>query len=187
MTHTTFDPHAGALLPHPSAPTPPGRVEAAWAWRSGDLWLQYRVSGAMALRWPERQAPGPADGLWRHTCFEAFVGTADAPLYHEYNFSPSTCWARYRFHDERARDEHAERAAGAVSLAIHAAARAGEWQLSACVPASDLPLSAAGWTLGLSAVLEDKHGRLSHWALAHPGPRPDFHHPGGRVWRLPPA
>jgi hypothetical protein len=32
------------------------------------------------------------------------------------------------------------------------------------------------WRLGLSAVIEEKDGTKSYWALAHPNPdRPDFH------------
>ncbi len=33
------------------------------------------------------------------------------------------------------------------------------------------------WQLGLSAVLEEKDGTKSYWALAHGGEKPDFHDP----------
>ena len=36
----------------------------------------------------ERQGNSPVDGLWRHTCFEAFVGIPGAEPYYEFNFSP---------------------------------------------------------------------------------------------------
>jgi len=39
----------------------------------------------------------------------------------------------------------------------------------------DLPLGSP-WRLGLSAVIEEKTGRKSYWALAHPAGKPDFHH-----------
>jgi len=32
------------------------------------------------------------------------------------------------------------------------------------------------WQLGLSAVIEEKSGRKSYWALAHPPGEADFHH-----------
>ena len=35
---------------------------------------------------------------------------------------------------------------------------------------------ADGFDLGLSAVIEDKAGEISYWALAHPEGAPDFHH-----------
>jgi hypothetical protein len=40
---------------------------------------------------------------------------------------------------------------------------------------SHLPRDAP-WRLGLSALIEDKNGRKSYWALAHPPGKPDFHH-----------
>ena len=41
------------------------------------------------------------------------------------------------------------------------------------------------WELGLSAVLEEKDGTKSYWALAHPTEKPDFHAAGCFVARLP--
>jgi hypothetical protein len=38
--------------------------------------------------------------------------------------------------------------------------------------------------LGLAAVLEDRQGRLSYWALAHLADRPDFHHPDSFILEL---
>jgi hypothetical protein len=36
--------------------------------------------------------------------------------------------------------------------------------------------AAVPWSLGVSAVLEEKDGTKSYWALAHPaGDKPDFH------------
>ena len=39
----------------------------------------------------------------------------------------------------------------------------------------DLPRD-VGWRLGLAAITEDTRGRMSHWALAHPPGKADFHH-----------
>jgi hypothetical protein len=35
---------------------------------------------------------------------------------------------------------------------------------------------AAIWQLDLAAVIEERGGRISYWALAHPPGKPDFHH-----------
>ncbi len=32
------------------------------------------------------------------------------------------------------------------------------------------------WQIGLSAVIEEKAGAMSYWALNHPPGKPDFHH-----------
>src|SRR5580692_817066 len=62
------------------------------------LVLQYSLDADMScVRVPLSGAGGRADALWKHTCFEAFVAAADAPGYHEFNFSPSFDWAIYRF------------------------------------------------------------------------------------------
>ena len=42
------------------------------------------------------------------------------------------------------------------------------------------------WELGLSAILEEKDGTKSYWALAHPeGDKPDFHDPACFAAHLP--
>ena len=42
------------------------------------------------------------------------------------------------------------------------------------------------WDLGLSAVLEEKDGTKSYWALAHPNAdKPDFHDPACFAAHLP--
>ena len=50
-----------------------------------------------------------------------------------------------------------------------------------------LPEAGGTLRLNLAAVIEEKSGAKSYWALAHPpaGP-PDFHHPACFVLQLPP-
>jgi hypothetical protein len=46
--------------------------------------------------------------------------------------------------------------------------------------------SAHDWRLNLSAVIEEKSGAKSYWALDHaPEAAPDFHHPDCFVLQLP--
>ena len=42
------------------------------------------------------------------------------------------------------------------------------------------------WHLGLSAVIEDKSGGLSYWALAHVSDKPDFHSQESFVYEISP-
>src|SRR5687768_18608566 len=58
---------------------------------AGSLLLTYVVSGKIDdLRMPPVVTATRTDELWRHTCFEAFVGTSASAAYHEFNLAPST-------------------------------------------------------------------------------------------------
>ena len=151
--------------------------------------LEYRISGPLDdLVLPEPALPGPADDLWQHTCLEAFASTPGGTAYREFNFSPSGQWAAYRFHAERQRevlpDEPEETPPG---IQLRCDRDASVVRLRACIRAERLPVPDADDHLlwGLTAVLEHRDGRLSYWALAHPRPQPDFHHPDGRNLALP--
>ncbi len=143
------------------------------------LELTYELTGRTEeLRIPPPAPPERANGLWRHTCFEAFLRPTAGEGYLEFNFSPSGRWAAYRF--GRYRDGMApleDLAAPAVS----SAARADGLTLRTQLDLSGAPELAAGetWRLGLSVVIEDMFGAISHWALAHPPGKPDFHHADG--------
>jgi hypothetical protein len=157
---------------------------------SGGLLLTYCVSGDVSvLNIPPPAPPSATDGLWQHTCFEAFIALAGSQAYREFNFSPSGQWAAYRFSNERVRDAAAEAAQGQVAPKI--AIVVGE--LSLCLqvwlPRNALPAPRAGEPLqwGLNAVLEDRSGQLSYWALRHPAARPDFHHPSSMALTLSPT
>ena len=162
-----------SLLSHPAAPgTLPCKIEVATEMHAdGGLSLRYRVTCPPAkLRLPEAQPPGPADGLWQHTCCEAFVAE-DGESYREFNFSPSGQWAAYRFTGYRERD-----AAFVVDAApqISLTPLADGFVLQAMLPAALLPAGQA-LQLGLTAVIEADDGSKHYWALAHCAAQPDFH------------
>src|SRR5258707_10712262 len=70
--------------------------------RVDSLVLSYIVTGKMSdVRMPPVMAAVRSDDLWRHTCFEAFVGASSSAEYYEFNFTPSTQWAAYRFSSYR--------------------------------------------------------------------------------------
>lgn len=151
------------------------------------LLLRYEVTGDVtALAVPAPAMPGKADGLWQHTCFEAFVAVPGEPAYREFNFSPSGQWAAYHFFDERVRDTVAETAQPPFSPQMDIAMQAHALVLQVWLPTGALPLTLPGEALqlGLSAVVEDQRGQLSYWALQHPAERPDFHHRSGMALPL---
>lgn len=197
MPHTALLPSSlpdqrHPLTCHPATPCPvPLQLSAALAVAGSEsgpgLLLCYELRGDLAdLCLPAAAEPGPADGLWQHTCFEAFVARPGEPAYREFNFSPSGQWAAYRFRSERVRDAEAETACARSRPVIECVSAPGQLLLQAWLPLQNLPAVPPGQPLlwGLTAVLEHAAGRLSYWALHHPGPRPDFHHSAGRTLAL---
>jgi hypothetical protein len=145
---------------------------------AGRLSLRYVVTGAIdALLLAPPAAPIRVNGLWQYSCFEAFLASPEGG-YHEFNFAPSTEWAAYRF------DFYRAGMADALVLPPHIeiAGADGQYELSATI---GLPPAAS--RLGLSAVIEEKGGNKSYWALSHAPGKPDFHHPDCFVLGLPPA
>lgn len=166
------------LTPHAScAPTPLRQLTAKVRIDAdGCLHLHYRLAGIVSeIRWPPRRPPEnlatPTDGLWQHTCCEAFIAEADSTAYREFNFSPSGEWANYRFVDYRKRDD------GFVPPAapsIDFVRQATDCILRVRIPADSLPAERV-LEIGLSAVIETVAGDKSYWALAHTSAQPDFH------------
>lgn len=150
----------------------------------GSLRLRYFLDGEIdRIALPPRGAARRAERLWQHTCFEAFVARRDARAYCELNFSPSEEWAAFGFSAYREgmspislqRDPSISVSVSEDRLALEAVV--GPEILLALPGASSMRLA-------LSAVVEESDGRLSYWALAHPGERPDFHHRDGFVLPL---
>jgi hypothetical protein len=143
--------------------------------RPGRVALTYVVSGKIGdLRIPPRTEPVRADELWKQTCFEAFIRASGDAGYYEFNFSPSTQWAAYRFSGYRS--------AMHVATEVEALPIAVDLQTERYILATEIELDrmklphGEKWQLGLSAVIEELNGRKSYWALAHPPGKPDFHH-----------
>ncbi len=139
------------------------------------LALRYLVTGATAAILLPRTRPSVrTDNLWQHTCFEAFL--ANPPGYLELNFSPSTEWAAWRFDSHRS----GMREARIMPPRIETLIGFDRFELRV-----ELAMPVLG-PMGLSAVIEQKDGNISHWALAHPPGQPDFHHDACFALELPP-
>lgn len=139
---------------------------------NGNLALSYRLRGdPEGIRIPEPALPSASDGLWQHTCFEAFVAAVDGPEYREFNFSPSGQWANYRFSAGRQRD-FGFIPAVAPQIAFH---RCTDGLRLDAVIASELLPAGAILNIGLAAVIEARDGSASYWALTHCAAQPDFH------------
>lgn len=168
---------AVALLCHPATPTTVVRsIEVLIARNGGALMIEYRVRADPArLRIPARRPTGFADGLWEHTCFEAFMAREGSDGYRELNFSPSGQWASYTFRSYRKRcDEPVPSAAPTIRVRCHHDGVELAAQLNPA--ALGYGMDSERTRLGLSAVIESIDGAKSYWALRHPHARPDFHH-----------
>ena len=175
---------------HPSAAAPAVdgvSVSLDWA-ADGRLLLRYLLLGRPeALRLPAVEAhPGRRDNLWQHTCCEAFVAGGPGTAYREFNFSPSGHWASYDFADYRTPAGAAPQGTGDAGPAPVIATIPGVagLEIAVALPPELLPPAEAEWMLGLSVVVEAADGSKSYWALAHPGPPPDFHDRAAFVARL---
>jgi hypothetical protein len=168
------DPVHLTLACHPQTPSRAIHAidVAVGAAGTGILTLAFALAGDLSgVRIPESRPSRCTHGLWRHTCFEAFVMAGEGPGYHEFNFSPSGEWAACAFCGYR--DGGELEVVLAPGIVVR---RTGDrLELEAGITPDCLP-PGRSLRLGLSAVVEDTDGVLSYWALRHPPGKPDFHH-----------
>jgi hypothetical protein len=179
----SIEAHTLALVSHPSSPTDAVRAVGARVARAldGMLALTYWIEGDLSrIQLPPPRPTRRADGLWRHTCLEAFIAPDSGSSYLELNFSPSGEWASYTFSDYRAGMAEAENIE-APTILLSRSEGCLSVDVSVCL--SGLCGGAAA-RLGLAAIIEGSGGDLSYWALAHPPGKPDFHHPRGLSLRI---
>lgn len=160
------------LVSHPATPAPAVRALTAEVWppRAGRLRVRFTLEGDIPLlHIPLRATPVRRNGLWRHTCFEAFVAPASGTAYREFNLAPSGEWAVHDFEAYRVHAADVPVAAPETRIAT---------TLTAVTLDAELPLDVLAGRparLGLTAVVESLGGVLSYWALAHSAAQPDFH------------
>jgi hypothetical protein len=165
-----------ALVRHPASRC--DAIDSASVEIDGPV-ITFEVRGRIGeLLIPPPAAPERTDGLWRHTCFEAFV-RKEGEGYEEFNFSPSGQWAAYAFSGYRA---------GMAPLDIPPPLIETEVSEDSLLVRVTLQQERRGrCRIGLAAVIEEKGGNISYWALNHPPGAPDFHHRDCFALDLPPA
>lgn len=177
------------LVPHPKTlPRTPLAVEAEVSRARADaLEVRFRTLGDIAaLRIPMLRARTRADGLWEHTCFEVFLCEAPGEAYYEFNLSPSTHWAAYGFTGAGRLGRTSPEGARPPRIETRVDGEAYEFAATLDLERLANLRADAKWVLGLSAVIEERDGRKSYWALRHPLDAPDFHHPDGFICELAP-
>lgn len=171
------------LIPHPTTPCPAIHTLTVKVERlaSSSLHLQYTLHGDIAqVRIPAPKPPVFTDGLWQHTCFEAFIAVKGKTTYREFNFSPSGQWAAYGFNDYRQPNTWCLNTALNTDIFW----TSEQLKLITYLPRNAFP-KVRPLQLALTAVIELTDGSKSYWALKHPGEHPDFHHRDGfthEIW-----
>jgi hypothetical protein len=128
-------------------------------------------------------APGPADGLWKHTCFEVFMQPGESRGYYEFNFSPTKQWAVYRFDAYREGMTPMDLATP-PDISTRKSDDCLELHATFALPFSADAGAARRTKLALAAVVEEESGRLCYWSGRHPQGKPDFHHSDGFAFEL---
>jgi hypothetical protein len=179
-------PREVALMVHPATPCDAIRglhVQLS-APGPGLLTLRFNLQADMSrLRVGAEVVPSRADGLWKHTCFEAFIQPGESRCYYEFNFSSTRQWAAYRFEAYRegmtsvdlSRPPEISVGRGAFQL---------ELQATLALPAGITIGGALRAKVALTAVVEEDNGRLCYWSAKHPQGKPDFHHADGFTLEL---
>ena len=152
--------------------------------RRNALSVGYALKGdlsVVAIPAPER-SPARKDHLWDHTCLELFLGMKGSERYWEFNLSPSGHWNVYSFtsYRKQMREEPAF-----MALPFQVRMEPETFRLSLDVSLEKILPGGLDIEAAVGAVVRSRTGRKSHWALVHPGLRPDFHRRDGFRMILP--
>ncbi|EDX84213.1 hypothetical protein S7335_1910 [Synechococcus sp. PCC 7335] len=187
-----------AALPENISLSISGRVTLEETW----LTIAYSLSGdwEQAVILPSRSQPSRSqpsrskrelegarrDRLWEQTCFEFFLAWGSKPTIHtpywEFNLSPSGDWNVFSLESYRQGPKE-EAAISHLPLEVERKSKSFRLNLHRTDVSSLVSANQPLW-LGVSAVVLLETGRQTFWAIAHPAPEPDFHHPGSFVLAL---
>lgn len=174
---SAMNPTDFVLEPYPGLPFPGGVQVSGMVRREGAaLHLDWRLegpAGSLALA-PPAARPERRRELWEETCFECFLASPERSGYWEFNLSPAGHWNVFRFESYRAgmTDE-----AAVDALPFSVSNRPGICEVSVRIDTTGLGIASDPWRLAVATVVAEPAGRVTYWALSHPGPQPDFHHP----------
>ena len=137
--------------------------------------IEYNISDPyFDILWPRPvNPPLREDDLWQHTCFELFLAPWGMSDYWELNFAPSGNWNCYHFkaYRENQRRERSIYSSKITRIEIDNLTQ----RITASIPIVDR-ISKHTYSVGISAVIEDKSGTLHYYALTHTDAgKPDFH------------
>lgn len=165
------------LVPFPGTNSPysiAGSAELSYS----HLYITFNVLGPIRNLKKITEPAGPPqrkNDLWKTTCFEWFLKSADSPSYWECNLSPSGEWNLYKLDDYR-KNLQEEKLIKTYST-FESSCHEKDYLLDCSFDLSPLALPSGKYRLSLSVVLENLDGEKSYWSLIHTQKQPDFHHP----------
>lgn len=172
-----------------------GIAIGGWLERRGKaLALEFQLSCAAeerenAILWPAAGGrPQRRDGLWQHTCLEWFLAHPHGEAYWEFNLCPNGDWNVYALDGYR-RGLRPDPHYSDLPVECSGNGRISRFRATAALPAAVLPatlISAqpAELELAVTAILEQRSGAISYWALHHGGAEADFHRRDGFRLRI---
>ena len=143
-------------------------------WSEGNLTLHFHLQhkGDDVLLPPSEESIQRTDGLWEHTCFEAFVSQDDQQSYYEINLCPNGNWNMYRLTGYR---ENLQPEASIERMPVEINLTESSLELSCNISLDSLVEKDKPLEISLTAVLEHPVKGCSFWAWKHSGKEADFH------------
>lgn len=163
------------------------RIRGQVARRKNIITVRYELMGDLGkidIPGP-KQSPSRVKGLWESTCFELFLSPRGRQEYWEINVSPSGDWNVFcfeRYKEKRSIDNLREETSVA-SLPSSSQRQPGSLILDFEIDLGELIHQDRSLETGISAIIKSTQKR-TYWALAHRGPKPDFHRRDGFILKL---
>jgi hypothetical protein len=184
MEFVTLEPFPGLHIEHARN----YKIEAGAEAGPAGLTLAWKIRGsnpaAMAdIVLPEAKERGTrVEGLWKQTCFEAFLPHLDSDAYLEFNGSPSGDWNCYSFRNYREGMNPVPVNGASPPRVLSYTHGSKELELRFLLPMAVVKQgffslgigSIELGPIGLTLVLNGRTA-TTYWALTHDGVKPDFH------------
>jgi hypothetical protein len=182
-TTTSRNPHTPfELIPFEQELQGKLSVQGSLSLTGGQLRIQYILSqhanaAENPVIWPPNNPSARRrDGLWQSTCLELFISTPTSQSYWEYNFCPSGDWNIYQFNGYRS---GLEEQPGSNQPTMSNSQESDRFALTVVTQLPEPLMNQHELSLGITAVVVQRSGRNSHWALHHGGGEADFHRRDG--------
>lgn len=161
-----------------------------WLERQGEVFtLEFQLTcgaaqGEDSILWPAAgDQPRRRDGLWEHTCLEWFLALPLQDPYWEFNLCPNGDWNVYALDGYR-RGLRPDPLYSALPVVRSGSGRCSRFRARASLPVALASAQPPGLELAVTAVLEQRSGAISYWALHHGGTEADFHRRDGFRLRI---